>query len=655
MQQEESADRQVRLEKFRLLQQTLPQSISFGAVLALTVIAVLWRTQHLGVLLSWFAAHVTVNLWRLQVLRRFRDLQTTDVAAAMRLAPAIQVGCAAAGLLWGLLALLPYAPEDLSTPLFVAFVLAGVTAGGATAMASELVAALAFQFTIFGMLALHLLMSEGDAVYQAMGFSALLYTLFMAVWTNRMHRNAVATIHMQLDSTRREQELKDKEARYRNLAHHDTLTGLPNRLSLQVRMPELLAQATVDGLGVAVIYIDLDRFKDINDLRGHRCGDALLQSAARRLRDCVRATDLVVRMGGDEFIVATTDAQRTVQIVTLVERIAASLELPLLHEGEVLKTSGSMGIAVYPEHGADTEQLLKNADIALYQAKATGRGNHRFFADAMSVELRERIFLEQELARAVGTTQLYVEYQPLFDLTSGRLTGLEALLRWHHPDRGLVPPKVFIPIAEHCGLIEAIGEDVLRIVCRDLHDWQRDGVLVLPVAINVSPIQLERGSVVESLLVSAREHQISPNLLQIEITETALMKDTGRVAATLHRLRELGVKVLIDDFGIGFSSLNHLKNLAIDGLKIDQSFVRDMIDDERDAAIVSAIIGIAKSLSISVLAEGVDSPGHVQRLLSLGCDRGQGFFLHEPVRAPQCALLLAREDRGQSLLTEMSA
>ena len=654
MQQEQTADRQVRLEKFRLLQQTLPQSISFGAVLALTVVAVLWRTQPPWILLGWFTAHLGVNLWRLAVLRRFRRLQT-DVAAAMRLTPAIQLGCAVAGLLWGLLALLPYASEDVSTPLFVAFVLAGVTAGGATAMASELVAALTFQFTIFAMLALHLVTREGDATHQAMGFSALLYTLFMAVWTNRMHRNAIAAIHMQLDGTRREQRLKDEEARYRNLAHHDTLTGLPNRLSLQVRMPELLAQAAADGLGVAVIYIDLDRFKDINDLRGHRCGDALLKSAARRLRDCVRATDLVVRMGGDEFIVATTDAQRTVQIVTLVERISASLERPLLYEGEVLKTSGSMGIAVYPEHGADTEQLLKNADIALYQAKATGRGNHRFFADAMSVELRERIFLEQELARAVGTAQLYVEYQPLFDLLSGRLTGLEALLRWRHPDRGLVPPKVFIPIAEHCGLIEAIGEDVLRIVCRDLRDWQRDGVLVLPVAINVSPIQLERGSVVESLLVSAREHQISPNLLQIEITETALMKDTDRVAATLQRLHELGVKVLIDDFGIGFSSLNHLKNLAIDGLKIDQSFVRDMIDDERDAAIVSAIIGIAKSLRISVLAEGVDSPDHVQRLLSLGCDRGQGFFLHEPVQAPQCALLLTREHHGESLLRERSA
>jgi diguanylate cyclase (GGDEF)-like protein len=654
MQQEQTADPQVRLEKFRLLQQTLPQSISFGAILALTAVVVLWRTGHPWLLLGWLAAHVGLNWWRSTVLRRFRHRQA-DAAAAMRLAPAIQLGCTASGLLWGLLAMLPYAPEDVNTPLFVAFVLAGVTAGGATAMASELVAALTFQLTIFALLALHLLLSESNPTYQAMSFSALLYTLFMALWTNRMHRNAVAAIHRHIESTRREEQLQGREARYRDLAHHDTLTGLPNRLSLQVRMPELLAQAAADDRRVAVIYIDLDRFKDINDLRGHRCGDALLQSAARRLRDCVRADDFVVRMGGDEFIVATADAQRTEHVAALAERLATSLELPLLYEGEVLKTSASMGIAVYPDHGTDTEQLLKNADIALYQSKAAGRGNHRFFADEMGVALRERLFLEQELARAVGTKQMYVEYQPLIDLSSGRLTGLEALLRWRHPDRGLVPPPVFIRIAEHCGLIETIGSEVLRIVCGNLREWQHAGVPLLPVAINVSPLQFERGLLVDSLVTTARDHQISPSLLQIEITETALMQDSGRGSAVLRRLRELGVKVLIDDFGIGYSSLNHLKNLAIDGLKIDQSFVRDMIDDERDAAIVSAIIGIGKSLDIDVLAEGVDSPRHVERLLSLGCDRGQGFFLHEPVQAPQCALLLMRETQRQSLLKEMSA
>ena len=654
MQEQEAADRQVRLEKFRLLSQTLPQSISFGAALALTVVVVLWRTHPAWMLLTWFATHLVVNLWRLSVLRRFRGVQT-DTGAALRFAPVIQVGCAVAGLIWGLLALLPYAQDDLNTPLFVAFVLAGVTAGGATAMASEMVAALTFQFAVFGLLALHLVFGENDPTRQSMTFSALLYTLFMAAWTGRMHQTALTAIRTRLDGERRERELQSQEARYRALAHHDALTGLPNRLSLQVRLPELLKQAAVDGHSVAVIYIDLDRFKDINDLRGHRCGDALLQIAARRLRESVRATDFVARMGGDEFVIATTDAQRTIQIVALAELVAASLKSPWLYEGEVLTTSGSIGIAVYPEHGADAEQLLKNADIALYEAKAAGRGKHRFFADAMSVEFRERIFLEQELARAVGTAQLYVEYQPLFDLSSGRPIGLEALLRWRHPQRGLVPPKDFIAIAEHCGLIEAIGAHVLRIVCADLRDWQRAGVPLLPVAINVSPIQLQRGSLVESLVMTTREHQVSPTLLQIEITETALMKDTGQVAATLETLRELGVKIVIDDFGIGFSSLNHLKNLAIDGLKIDQSFVADMIDDERDAGIVSAIIGIGKSLAIDVLAEGVHSPGHVKMLLLLGCARGQGFFLHEPVQAAQCAELLVRDDSRQAALRERSA
>jgi predicted signal transduction protein with EAL and GGDEF domain len=298
MQKEQTADQEVRLEKFRLLRQTLPQSMSFGALLALTVVAVLWRQQDSWLLLAWLATHAGLNWWRLSVLRRFRR-QPQGPVAALRLAPVIQVGCALSGVLWGLLVMLPYGPEDGNTLLFVSFVLAGVTAAGATAMASELVSALTFQFAIFGLCAIRLMVSDGSATHQAMGFSALLYTLFMALWTYRMHRNALAAIHRQLDSARREQQLLSRERRYRELAHNDTLTGLPNRLALQSRLPEILQQAAADERTVALIYIDLDRFKDINDLHGHRCGDVLLQSVARRLRDSVRATDLVVRMGGD--------------------------------------------------------------------------------------------------------------------------------------------------------------------------------------------------------------------------------------------------------------------------------------------------------------------------------------------------------------------
>lgn len=654
MEQEQSADRQVRLEKFRLLQQMLQQSISFGGLLALVSVAMLWRTQQPRLLLGWLGVHLLLSWWRLIVLRRFGRLQSAP-DAAMRLAPVVQLGIVLQGVVWGLLALLPYPAQDVNVALFISFVLAGVTAGGATAMVADLASALTFQVAVFSMLAVRLLIVEDDAVHNAMGVSALLYSVFMMLWTARMHRNAVDAIRVRLDAARRELQLQARESRYRNLAHHDTLTGLPNRLSLAVRIPELLKQVASNGGKLALIYIDLDHFKDINDTRGHRCGDAVLVSAAKRLRDCVHADDLVVRMGGDEFIVATVAALQPERISGLAERLAASIELPLLHDGEVLETSASMGIAVYPDHGEDSEQLLKNADIALYEAKAAGRGNHKFFVDEMRAVLHERIFLERALARALGTEQLFLEFQPLIDLASRRVIGVEALLRWQHAERGLVPPPTFIPIAEQCGLIDALGTEVVQKVCRQLRDWQRAGVPLVPVAINVSPTQFESASLVDQLVGAAREAQISPSLLQLEITETALMKGTGNEEATLRRLRQLGVKVVIDDFGIGFSSLNQLKNLAIDGLKIDRSFVCDMIDDERDAAIVSAVVGIGKSLRIDVLAEGVESQRHIERLLDLGCDGGQGHFLYEPLPAARCAALLREAGNRELSPSEASA
>lgn len=617
----------------------LPQSLSYGAMLALVAVAMLWRNESGALLVGWFSLHLLLSAWRLSVLRRF-DREQAAQNTALDSSLAIRLGCLASGFLWGLLAMLPYPPQDVQVPLFMAFCLAGVTAGGANAMAAELGSALLFQLSIFSVFATRLLIIETDAVYHGMGISASLYSLFMALWTLRMHLNAVAAIRRQLDGNERERQLAERETRYRDLAHHDALTGLPNRLSLEVRMPDLLATAAVDSRKLAVVYIDLDHFKDINDSRGHRCGDLLLANAAVRLRECVRRDDLVVRMGGDEFVVVASHAQDLQQIEQLAQRLAASISQPLTHEGDILAASATMGIAVYPDHGTDADQLLKNADIALYQAKAAGRGGYRLFASEMSVAFHERIFLERALTRAIGTEQLFLEYQPLIDLTTGRLTGLEALLRWRHPERGLVSPLVFIPIAEHCGLIDTIGAEVLKLVCQQLRDWQSAGLQVVPVAVNVSPTQFEGDSLVDLVLVTTDEYQVSPSLLQIEITETALMKGTGQVEATLRRLRELGVKVLIDDFGIGFSSLNHLKNLAIDGLKVDRSFVQDMIDDERDAAIVAAIVDIAKNLELDVLAEGVESSRHIEHLLDLGCRGGQGHFLHEPIIAEQCSALL---------------
>ncbi len=639
----------IQLEKFGQLCRTLPQSIGFGVILQLVCVAVLWSSQQTTLLLSWLAAHSALSAWRLIGMRRYQRLQRSDPDAALRMVPFIRVGCLASGLMWGLLSMVAYPQDDARIPLFVTFVSAGVTAAGCMAMVSDLICALSFQLAVFAVMVIRLVGIEEGSIYLGMGLTALLYTVFMVAWTIRINRNAINDIRRRLDAARREQQLQQREARYRELAHHDALTGLPNRLALQAQLPELLAKAAAQDSGAAVIYLDLDHFKDINDSRGHRCGDHLLATVSARLRECVGPDDLVVRMGGDEFIVATLDLRRPDSVELLARRLAACIEAPVTHEDDLLQSSASMGIALFPEHGSEGDTLLQHADIALYQAKAEGRRNHKLYTRHMSVVFSERIFLEKALMRALASDQLFVEYQPLVDLGTGRLSGFEALLRWRHPERGLVPPLNFIPIAEHCGLIDALGELVLRQICRQMRRWQADGAALLPVALNVSPRQFEGGRLGELLLAVCTEHQIPPTLLQIEITETALMKEGREAAHTLAMLRNLGATVMIDDFGTGFSSLNQLKRLSIDGLKIDRSFVRDMLADERDAAIVSAVIGIGASLGVSVLAEGVESNLQAQRLRALGCQFAQGNFLHPPASGEHCLGLLQQAGRGELL------
>lgn len=649
MRPEEEQQRVVDIEKFLQLTRTLPTSIGFGLVLSLVATVFLYRSQPPALLLLWVGLQFALSYWRLRVVRSFRVVANANTIAGSRHVDWMRLGCLCSGLLWGTMALCRFPVDEPQIALFVAFMLAGVTAGGTTAMAADTIAALLFQMSVLLQLALRLLVFTNDKTYYGMGLTTLLYATFMIVWTRRLNQGVIDGIRATLDARAREAHLQQREARYRELAHHDALTGLPNRLSLQSQMPQLFESAAAAGSKVAIIYIDLDHFKDINDSRGHRCGDRLLAATAERLRECVRPSDLVVRMGGDEFIVAAFDTHSHEQIGALVERLSWSINAPLRYEGDAIEASASMGIAIYPDHGDDIDVLMRHADIALYAAKAAGRRTHQFFTPMMSAAFSERIFLQQALGRALGTQQLFLEYQPLVDLRSGQLTGFEALLRWRHPERGLVPPLVFIPVAEHTGLIDSLGAEVAQMVCRQLDRWRRDGHQLVPIAINVSPHHFERGSLGQQLAAAARTAGIEPSLLHLEITETALMNGTGKEAQTLEALKELGVKVMIDDFGIGYSSLNHLKSLAIDGLKIDRSFVRDMTTDDRDAAIVSAVIGIARSLGIGVLAEGVESVQHVQKLRALGCEHGQGNYLHPPVTADRCGVLLTQCARGEPL------
>jgi two-component system CheB/CheR fusion protein len=434
----------------------------------------------------------------------------------------------------------------------------------------------------------------------------------------------------------------DQQRKISRLARRDALTGLPNRLHLQKLLPRLIMRAAREGTRLALLYVDLDHFKNVNESLGHGSGDRLLTSIAERLRGSVAGHDLVVRMGGDEFLVVATLLPDAEVVNTIADRIGSVLAVPLEIDEVTLSISPSIGISVYPEDGSDPEALLKHADIALYHAKDQGRGNHQFYTPEMNARLRERLWLERELRQALERDQLSLEYQPCFDLETRRPVSLEALLRWRTADGGVVPPSRFIPIAEQSGLIVQIGDWVLGKVCEQLAQWQRDHVPLVPVSVNISVRQLEHVQLANAAVAQAQKVGIDANLLHFEITESAAMQNSQQYLGALQALRQLGSRILIDDFGTGYSSLSYLKNLPVDTLKIDRAFVRDMVQDTNDAAIVRAIVGVAKSLGLQIVAEGIESAEQLEALRRLDCECGQGFYLSPPVSAEVCRGILSQ-------------
>jgi diguanylate cyclase (GGDEF)-like protein len=432
----------------------------------------------------------------------------------------------------------------------------------------------------------------------------------------------------------------DHQRKMSRLARRDTLTGLPNRLHLQRLLPRLLARAARDGTRLALLNLDLDHFKNVNDSLGHGIGDRLLAAVARRLRSSVAAHDVVVRMGGDEFVVVATMLPDSVVVDSIAERIRGALAVPLDIDGVTLSVVPSIGISVYPEDGSDPEQLLKHADIALYTAKDRGRGNHQFYTPEMNARLRERVGLERALRHALDNNELFVEFQPCFDLQTMRTVSLEALIRWRTADGTHIPPSRFIPIAEQSNLIIEIGNYVLRRVCEQLSEWQRERLPLVPVSVNISVRQFEKTPLASVVSGLAQELGIDASLLHFEITESAAMQNSQQQLGSLQALRNLGSRILIDDFGTGYSSLSYLKHLPIDTLKIDRAFVRDMVSDANDAAIVRAIVGVAKSLGLMLVAEGIESAEQLDCLRKLGCECGQGFFVSPSVTADACRNIL---------------
>jgi diguanylate cyclase (GGDEF)-like protein len=456
---------------------------------------------------------------------------------------------------------------------------------------------------------------------------------------------------------RNEVQEQDRENK-RNLvrqAQRDSLTGLPNRAYLQDRMPRLLQALTGSDRLLAVIYLDLDHFKNVNDSRGHGCGDKLLQVVARRLRAAVSEHDLVARTGGDEFVIVASLMPDMADIASLAERLHAALSAAMMIEGRPVTISASMGVSVCPQDGTDMETLFKHADIALFQAKDAGRTCHQFFSSDMDLRVSEHAELEQALRHAIAANELYMDYQPIVDLTDGKVASLEALMRWRHPELGQISPARFVPIAEKSGLIMEIGQIALREVLAQQRRWLDAGVPVVPIAVNVSPMQLERQDFAALVAQMAAEAQVDPQWVRFEITESALMKEPDKLVSTLRALRVRGSKVLIDDFGTGYSSLSYLGRLPVDILKIDRAFVRDMVGSCGHSPIVEAVIDMAKRLDLATIAEGVETAEQAAMLRKAGCDLAQGFLYSKPVSANQCKLLLDRLQRDNPITDTMVA
>ncbi|TCO81205.1 PAS domain S-box-containing protein/diguanylate cyclase (GGDEF)-like protein [Plasticicumulans lactativorans] len=427
---------------------------------------------------------------------------------------------------------------------------------------------------------------------------------------------------------------RQAEERAAYLSSHDPLTDLPNRSLLNDRLRQALAMARRHGRGLAVLYIDIDRFKLVNDSLGRAAGDRLLRVLANRLRGTLRAGDTVCRIAADEFVVLVNDIRSPEQAGLVAEKLRAMLATPLTLDHEELRPSCSVGVALFPDDGTDVETLLRNADMAMHLAKESGRDGYRFFTRDLDRRASERLALENGLRRALERGEFVLHYQPQVSLVDGGLTGFEALLRWQHPDWGLVAPGRFVPVAEETGLIVPIGDWVIREACRQNREWQDTGFPRVPVAVNMSAAQFRQADLVERVDAAIAASGLAPIWLEIELTESILMGESEATVTTIDRLKALGVRLAIDDFGTGYSNLGYLKRFAVDTLKIDRSFVRDLAGNTpQDEAIVAAIIGLAHSLGLGVTAEGVEQPQQAERLVALGCTHAQGFHFGRPQAA----------------------
>jgi len=430
-----------------------------------------------------------------------------------------------------------------------------------------------------------------------------------------------------------------------HMAQHDPLTGLPNRVLLNDRLVQAISLAMRQEKQLAVMFVDLDQFKRINDSLGHDLGDKLLQSVAGRLVNCVRRTDTVSRLGGDEFVVLLSQVEHEEDAATSARKILRALAAPHAIDYRNLDISASIGVSTYPSDGPDAENLLNKADTAMYEAKKLGRNNYQFFRKDMQLRIAERKLLERDLRCALGRNEFLLHYQPKFNLQTGQITGMEALIRWMHPLRGLISPGDFIPIAEECGLILPIGRWVLLEACRQAQAWRESGIGIVPIAVNVSAAEFEEKDFISGVRAVLIATGVNPRNLELELTESVLMHNAESTVRTLGALKDMGVTLAIDDFGTGYSSFTYLRRFSVDALKLDQSFVRDITENPEDATIVSAMISIGAGLKQRVIAEGVETREQFLFLKGHKCAEGQGYYFSRPVVAEQAGRLIEAGNR----------
>jgi diguanylate cyclase (GGDEF)-like protein len=447
---------------------------------------------------------------------------------------------------------------------------------------------------------------------------------------------------MAVRTARMAASLQKVNAELKHMVLHDPLTMLPNRLLLEDRIGQAIGACRRAGGRCAVLFVDLDRFKSVNDSLGHFVGDELLRATAERLRTAMRAEDTVSRLGGDEFVVLLRQIERDEDAAVVGRKILELLSVPFPISGQELSVTASIGASIFPDHGAAAQMLITNADAAMYHVKKSGRNAVQVFSPSMSTFFPDRLALENDLRHALERRELELHYQPKVDVRSGATIGMEALVRWRHPTRGLVNPVEFIPLAEETALIIPLGQWVLREACRQNKAWQHEGLRPLRIAVNISGVQLRHDGFVDQVALALRETGLAPGYLEIEITESVVMQNASSTVAMLDRLSQMGVHLAVDDFGTGYSSLSYLKRFPLNTLKIDSSFVRDLLTDRNGAVIVQAIIALAHSLKLEVVAEGVEEAAQLSCLQSLGSDQYQGFLHSKPLTAAEFARRLGQ-------------